>query len=767
MERSKSRFILLFARIIFPIIFIVTISAYFLYIKAENDKKAIIYEKVEIISKLISSIYQFDEKLLKTDNVDFNTKTAVLLQVQKAFDSLKDNDQVFFEYLLAEKTSSHIEFLAYTSDIKPPSIKLSDIHLAVPMRKALNNVRGAEIKNDYHQNKVFSAFTKIDNTPWGLVIKQPYQDHIAPFKEAAYYSAIVLSFMLVFIYFLLKYYELKNSSLIKKEEDRFQQLVESTDDWVWEIDINGCYRYVSKQVEKMLGYKPDELLGRTPFIFMHREESIRVSSLFKILVENSEKMQNIENMNIHKNGHTVFLLTSGSPFFDSKGKIQGYRGICKDITNLKSKEKELKQLAYYDTLTSLANRKTISMRIDEEIKFALRSATNSALIFMDLDGFKHINDSLGHNHGDKVLKTIAKRLLKTIREFDVASRVGGDEFILLIRGKERGCEECREHLVALIKRIILAINEPLEIDGKINHVGASLGVVLIPADGDNATEIIKRADSAMYKAKELGKNRAVFYNTALQDEADKFLQIKSDLLNAFKNREFIMYYQAQFNANDTEKIVGYEALIRWQHPTRGMVPPSKFLPFIEKLGLSIQLDKYVYSKVQDDIQNQILNDNNLHISINLSAISFEDDIFIEFIENKITLGSIDTSRIILEITEETLIKNIESSFIQKIKSLGFKISIDDFGTGYSSLAYLSSIEFDEIKLDMSFVQAIHKSEKDAQICKFILNMSQALGVNVVAEGVETQKQLDFVREGGANIIQGYLLAKPDSVENIF
>ena len=766
MNKSDSRFIFLFIKIVLPIILIVIISGFLLYQKIENEKKEIIYENVEILSKLISSVYLFDKRFSSQTEFNLDTDAATLSQINSMFKELKDDDKIYFEYLIAKKTPTHIEFIAYSSETKPPNIRLEDTQLTIPMRKALSGLHGTEIKADYHKNKVFSAYAKIEKTPWGLVIKQPYEQHIAPFKEIGLYTFIILTMILALLYKVLKYYENKNKEIINRSEDRFQQLVESTNDWVWEVNSSGKYQYISKQIENILGYSASELIGKTPFDFMSETEALRVSNIFEELKNNNQKIVNLENINIHKDGHEVTLLSNGSPFFDAYGNLLGFRGIDKDISDLKTKEKELKQLAYYDTLTGLANRKTISIRIEEEIQFALRNDTNSALIFIDLDGFKHINDSLGHYHGDKVLQVVATRLLSAIREFDVASRVGGDEFILLIRGKEPSCEKCQKHLENLIKRLIEKINEPLEINGEINHIGASLGIAFIPTDGDNASEIIKRADSAMYKAKELGKNRASFYNTALQEEADKFLMLKSEILQAFEKNEFIMHYQAQHHAHK-EKVIGYEALIRWKHPIKGMVPPSDFLPYIEQLGLGIKLDKYVCSKVQEDLYEIAQADENLHVSINLSAKSFEDDDFLDFIEKKINNEGVDPSRVTLEITEEALIRNIESSFLQKIKKLGFKLSIDDFGTGYSSLAYLSSIEFDEIKLDMSFVQSALKNDKDAQICNFILNMSKALGVDVVAEGVETEEQLAFVKKGGANIIQGYLFAKPEPIEKIF
>lgn len=440
-------------------------------------------------------------------------------------------------------------------------------------------------------------------------------------------------------------------------------------------------------------------------------------------------------------------------------KIKNFKKIFELQKLTQKQNEEIKLLAYYDTLTGLANRKTISKRIDEEIHFSLRNGTISALIFLDLDGFKHINDSYGHDYGDKVLQNIANKLEFSIRDFDVAARIGGDEFILLIRGDEKDNKISQERFSQLVKRILKNINEPFEVNTIPLHVGASLGIALIPQDGKDANTIIKNADSAMYKAKKLGKNRAIFYDPTLQDEIDKLHLLRNEILQAVKKSEFIMYYQAQYDIKG-ENILAYEALIRWNHPLKGLLSPIEFIPYLVQFDLSLMIDKYVFESVCKELRD------NFNVSINIFAKSFENSDFVEFIKKIIKKYEIDSSRITLEVTEDTLIKNINNSFIKDIKDLGFKISIDDFGTGYSSLSYISVMEFDEIKLDMAFIKAISKSKRDKQICKFILHMFRDLDVNIVAEGVETKEELEFVSKEGANVIQGYIYSKPQPLEKI-
>ena len=755
MKNFNYKFSLLFAKIVLPVLLTIFIFSSFIVEQASKEKKDMLFEKVLSLASMISSMATFD-----------NNAKATLSQVQATFDMLQKRDTLLFEYLVAKKTDDHIEFIAYSSQKKPPSIKLSDKSFAIPMRNALKGYSGVEIGHDYHGQKVFSAYMDIPNTSWGLVLKQPYNEHVAPFKENLTYMIIIIIIVLIVLYYVLRFYELRNNKLIKNSEDRYRNLVESTHDWIWEVDANGVYTYTSDKIEDILGYKAEDIIGKTPFDFMNEEEAKLLSNKFAEIVESEAEIVNLENKSMHKDGSEVVFLTNGTPFFSITGELIGYRGIDRDITELKKKQNQVEQLAYFDMLTGLANRRTMSTRIDEEISYASRNNSTSALIYLDLDGFKYINDSLGHTHGDKVLSIVADRLKESIRDFDIAGRVGGDEFILLIRGKEKGSKRCKIQLNIIIDRILKNINEELDIDGEINHIGASLGVVFLPQDGKDADELIKHADSAMYKAKSLGRNRAVFYDIDLQNDADKLLSIKNDILNALKNNEFEMHYQAQYDCT-SKNIVGYEALIRWKKKDK-MVPPSEFLPYVDSLGLSLNLDKYVFNKVCNDIQNRDVFSDDKTVSINILAKSFEDEEFLVYIADRVKNVDIDVSKIILEITEDALIQNIdnENDFIQSVKNLGFMLSIDDFGTGYSSLSYLSSINFDEIKLDMAFVQAIQRSEKDAQICKLILNMCRELNVKVVAEGVETLEQLEFVKKEGANIIQGYLYARPKSLSEL-
>ncbi len=490
----KSFFKMLFT-IVIPIIFVIIVFSIYLFDKLLDDKKAFLFEKSAAIASMISNI--------EVDN------TSTISQVQNTFQSLNDKE-LGLEYLVGKISDNKIDYIAY-SDTKPHSVKLEYVTIAVQMRKAISGESGVGIGVDYNNKKVFASYHPIKNTKWGLVIKQSYDSHVNILYKTAWMSSLATLLLIVFLYIILQKYNSKNQKKIEYSEHRFQQLVESSHDFIWEVNTYGVYKYASEQIEDILGYKSQEIVGKTPFDFMSDEEASKLRLVFMQTVEQETIIVNLENINIHKDGHNVYLQTNGSPFFDEDGRLLGYRGVDRDITELKIKQKEMETLAYFDALTGLSNRLSINIRIEEEIGFSLRNSTTSALLFLDLDNFKIINDSFGHEHGDEVLRVVSKRIVKILRSFDIAGRIGGDEFIILVRGAEKECKECLVFLDTLVDRLIVEINRPILFKEYTHHVGVSIGIALIPQDGKDLEEVIQHADSAMYEAKRLGKNQAAFY----------------------------------------------------------------------------------------------------------------------------------------------------------------------------------------------------------------------------------------------------------------
>ena len=765
MYNKKQNFIILFFKIVIPILMLVILSSYFFLKKIEDDKKDLMYEKVQSMATLMHTVYDFDAKhALKLEN-NLTPSEATLSQIQETFNQFKNDKAIRLTYLLGRLSGNEIEYLAYSTGEKPHNVHILDRERSESMSDALEGFSAVKVTHNFDGEKVFTAFTNIAGTPWALVVEQSYEDHIAPFKEIALSVAVLSVLVLFVLYFILAYFENKNSALIKSSEDRFRHMVESTSDLVWEIDENAIFTYMSDQVKSILGYSKEECLGKTPFDFMKEKESSRVRAIFEKILDENSCIVDVESLNFTKDEKEIVVLTNGTPFYNSVGKLMGYRGISKNITVAKKHKEQMKKLAYFDLLTGLANRKNILNRIEEEVQYSLRNETNSALVYLDLDGFKHINDTLGHNHGDEVLKIVACRLQESVREFDVVGRVGGDEFVILVRGQEKECQRCKDQLLVLKDRVKESINRPIIFEGEKYSVGVSMGVAFIPQDAKSANEAVKKADSAMYKAKELGKNRAIFYDITLQEEVEKSHHLKAEIIEGLKNDEFIMFYQAQYSI-EGDTVVGYEALVRWDNPQKGIMEASEFMPNIEKFGLYLELDKYVCNHIYRDLHELSLRNSSLRIAVNISAKSFEEDSFIAFVEDKVHNHGVDASKITLEITENAFLYIVNNSYIDRIIALGFKISIDDFGTGYSNLSYLSSLKYHEIKLDKSFVQGITRSEKEKQICKLILNVCKELNVKVVAEGVETEAQLAFLREEDVDVIQGYIYAVPEPLKAI-
>ncbi|EDZ61401.1 diguanylate cyclase/phosphodiesterase (GGDEF/EAL) with PAS/PAC sensor(s) [Sulfurimonas gotlandica GD1] len=509
----NKKFLKILVTIITPILVIMLVFSLYLYDRLKDEKKAFLFEKSAVISSMISNVASFDREYSKEKEFAYLPSTATISQVQNTFQSL-DEKELQLEYLLGMIYDDHIDFIAY-SGLKPPPVKLKDSYLVIPMRKALSGKSGVSVELNYKNEKVFASYHPIANTKWGLVVEQPYSRHIKPLYQTAMMSSFAVILLIIILYFILKRYDAKHQKHIQYSEHRFQQLVESSDDFIWEVNAHGVYKYASKQVENILGYTSQEVVGKTPFDFMTTEEAKKVAVKFMKLIEQEERIVNLENINIHKDGHEVYLLTSGTPFFDERGKILGYRGIDRDITPLKQKQKEIEHLAFYDTLTGLANRQNINDRISQEINYTRRNNFESALLFLDLDDFKVINDTHGHDHGDEVLKTVSHRILKSIRSFDIAGRIGGDEFVILVRGVQENNENSLDHLESLLKRVLQEINEPIVVNSFSHHVGVSIGVAILPRDGDNLEEILKCADNAMYEAKHLGKNRVVFHKKVI------------------------------------------------------------------------------------------------------------------------------------------------------------------------------------------------------------------------------------------------------------
>lgn len=430
--------------------------------------------------------------------------------------------------------------------------------------------------------------------------------------------------------------------------------------------------------------------------------------------------------------------------------------VTKDITERKIIEKKIEHMAHHDALTGLPNRILAQNRMEQAIAYAQRHTRFCALLFIDLDGFKAINDTLGHSIGDSVLQAVALRLKECIRECDTISRQGGDEFLLILSDIQT-----TEEVKTVAEKLIRAFDQPFYTLNHTLSVSASIGIALYPNDGENFETLHQSADTAMYRAKESGKNTYIFYSKQMfQHQIDQF-KLQSHLKSAIVDRQFVLHYQPQIDLA-SNRIIGAEALIRWKHPQIGMVTPMSFIPLAESSGLIVSLGQWVIEESCRQASLWHRNGIDVTIAVNISAIQFKRENLVETVTNALRVSELHPRYLELELTESIMMHDVGTTFqtVQELKALGVQLSIDDFGTGYSSLAYLKRFAVDKLKIDQSFVRDISQDQEDAVIVSTIIQMAKNLNLKTIAEGVENQESLEIVESFGCDEVQGYHFAKP-------
>ncbi|OEC34086.1 diguanylate cyclase [Pseudomonas sp. 21C1] len=446
---------------------------------------------------------------------------------------------------------------------------------------------------------------------------------------------------------------------------------------------------------------------------------------------------------------------------DEEGDLVSYVCFFSDISERKASEQRIHRLAYYDALTHLPNRTLFQDRLHTALQLAERHHEWVVLMFLDLDRFKPINDSLGHAAGDRMLKDVAVRLAACVAEEDTVARMGGDEFTLLLQSRSTR-EAALTRAIHVAEQILSSLARPFILEGREFFVTASIGIALAPQDGNELSQLMKNADTAMYHAKERGKNNFQFYQADMNASALERLELESDLRHALEQGEFVLHYQPQFSG-DGKRLTGVEALLRWQHPYRGLVSPEAFIPVLEELGLVVEVGHWVLREACQQLADWLEDGVRVpKISVNLSARQFAEGDLAERIASIIRQTRIDPAGLELELTESILMQDVASALnmLNGFKDLGLCLAIDDFGTGYSSLNYLKQFPIDVLKIDRSFVDGLPHGEQDGQIARAIIAMAHSLNLSVIAEGVETQAQLDFLREHGCDEVQGFLLGRP-------
>ncbi len=508
---------------------------------------------------------------------------------------------------------------------------------------------------------------------------------------------------------------------------------------------------------------PAEIIGKSDFDLVWSETAEVYRTDDKLVMEQGSAKLGYEEIQDRPDGGRVWLRTSKLPLSDREGKVTGVIGTYEDITDRKVAEDRVQYLAYYDALTGLPNRALLQDRLAKALASARRRKDRVALLFLDLDRFKDINDSLGHSVGDLLLQEVAERLKKWSREQDTVARVGGDEFVIVLTAAKDGADAA-----VAAERLVHAMSAAIVVQGRTLSVGCSLGISIFPEHGADSETLIKNADAAMYCAKENGGHNFKFFTDDMNAQAVERLTLENGLRLALDKKELFLVYQPQMNIA-TGKIIGLEALLRWQHPTLGLVPPDKFIRIAENCGLIMPIGEWVLMtacsqarKWQDEGLPA------LSVAVNVSAVQFRQEGFCETIRRVLQETRLAPPYLELELTESLLLTNadVTHSVIRELKEMGITLAIDDFGTGYSSFSYLRQFRVSKLKIDQLFIRDVATNPDDAAITAAIISMAKSLHLKVIAEGVEDEAQMSFLRAHQCDEIQGYYFSKPLAVDKV-
>ena len=553
---------------------------------------------------------------------------------------------------------------------------------------------------------------------------------------------------------------------LRASEARWRSLTHLSSDWYWEQDAQ--FRFVRLDGNRLeaAGVRAETHYGLTrwelPGTFVPDDQW----NAHRRALEAREVFHDFEMKRTDGEGQPLWISVSGEPIFDAEGRFTGYRGVARDISERKRSEAEIQRLAFYDELTGLPNRRLLMDRLTCAAALCAREGSYAALLFLDLDNFKGINDTLGHEWGDRLLVQVGRRIGDNVRATDTVARLGGDEFVVVLQGLHAQLPEAAAEAEAVAQKLLVSLNGTYSLDVCEIHSTPSIGITLFCDAQQSVQELLKRADLAMYQAKAQGRNMLCFFDPAMQLAASARSALEGDIRQGLLREEFLLHYQPV--VDESGRVLGAEALVRWLHPQRGMVSPAEFIPLAEQTGLILGLGRQVLvmacrqlAQWADDAATSWWS-----LAVNLSAQEFRQPDFVQQVVSALRDAGADPGKLTLELTESLLLQDVEGSILkmQALRHLGVGFSLDDFGTGYSSLSYLKRLPLDQLKIDQSFVRDVLTDPNDASIACTIITLAHSLGLEVVAEGVETDGQRLFLLRNGCRKFQGYLFGRPAAAE---
>ena len=758
--------------------------AYFLFIVGLYFFSVFAIKNIRQLSNQTSVLYEHSFNVY-ADALEFQSIVrqvqngnleALLLSRDKGFKYERQNVEALLGDRLSKIEGAYLGEKSKVQDVREATTQWKNNELLFDRLMEVRQYNEAHI---WLADYLTVSFEELDQKAT-YIIKDSEKAADAVFKdaqqmEADFHKQLIQKIIFLFIFvtavlgiaavFLIKLLHSKDQE-VEQNQNQLRVLASSFNlqEGIIICDENGLIIKTNQAFSNITGYSAEEALGRNPrFLSSGRHDASFYTEMWKSLLANGK--WDGEVWNRRKTGEIYPENLAIVIIKDSEGKTINYVASMTDITKRVAASEEIKQLAFFDSLTGLPNRRLLLDRLAQTLHSNERTGNHGALLFLDLDNFKAINDSYGHDSGDLLLQQAAVRIVDSVRAIDTVSRIGGDEFVVILQSLNQQESEAVIEAEIIAKRILYSLNVPYKIKGRDDLCSTSIGATIFQSNADSI-DVLKQADIALYKAKESGRNVLFFFDPIMQTIINAQAEIKRDLKEALLQHQFELYYQVQVDVNGAP--VGAEALLRWLHPTKGYISPADFIPIAEESQAIISIGEWVIDAACAQLKQWESNEltRTLSLSVNISAKEFRAENFVEKLKMTIRHHAINPSKLRFELTEGMLISDINDAIetMNKLNELGIYFELDDFGTGYSSLQYLKRLPVYQLKIDRTFVRDVVESVNEQGIVRAIIAMAEALQIRVLAEGVETKAQRQHLADIGCNYFQGYLFGKPVPID---